>query len=86
MQDVPDNHDGLHDHGAQFPASNPPEAFPGVGPHPPPPADIPPANGLRILAGRFLNNPDTLVNILRIQPGPGGRFEVLIALELADLF
>jgi hypothetical protein len=83
MQDVQDNHAGLHGHDAQFPAANPPEAFPGVWP----PADIPPAaNGLRILAGRLLNNPDTLVNVLRIQPGPGGRFEVLIALELADLF
>ena len=45
-----------------------------------------PANGLRILAGRFLNNPDTLVHMLRIEPGPGGRFEVWIALELADIF
>lgn len=73
MQDVQDNHDGLHGHGAQFPAANPPEAFPGVWPHPPPPADIPLAHGLRILVGR----------ILGIQPGPGGRLEVLIALELA---
>ena len=47
---------------------------------------MPQANGLRILAGRFLNNPDTLVNMLRIEPGPGGSFEVWIALELADIF
>jgi hypothetical protein len=51
-----------------------------------PPADIPPANGLRILAGRFIDNPDTLVNIFRIDPGPGGRFEVWIVLELGNLF
>ena len=46
---------------------------------------MPPANGLRNLAGRFLNNPDTLVNMLWIEPGPGGRFVVRIELELADI-
>lgn len=81
-----ENHDGVYAPGAQFPAAGLPEAFPGVWPHPAPPADIPPANGLRILAARFLNNPDTLVNMLRIEPGHGGRFEVWIGLELADLF
>ncbi|KAF8261888.1 hypothetical protein EI94DRAFT_1833075 [Lactarius quietus] len=55
-------------------------------PHPAPPADMPPANGLRDLAGRFFNNPEAHVITLRIEPGPRGRFEVLIALELADLF
>ena len=44
-----------------------------------------PANGLRDLAGRFLYSPDTLVNMLRIEPGPDGRFVVWIALELADI-
>jgi hypothetical protein len=53
-------------YGAHLPAADPPEAFPGVQPHAAPPADMPPANGLRNLAGRFLNNPDTLVNMLRI--------------------
>ena len=85
-QEVQENHDGLHGYGAHPPAADPPNAFPGVWPHPAPPADMPPADGLRILAGRFLNNPDTLVNMLRIEPGPGGRFEVWIALELADIF
>jgi hypothetical protein len=46
----------------------------------------PAANGLRNLAGRFLNNPGTLVNMLRIEPGRDGRFEVWIALELADIY
>jgi hypothetical protein len=36
----------------------------------------PAANGLRNLVGRFLNNPGTLVNMLRIEPGRDGRFEV----------
>ena len=38
-----------------FPWLTLPTLFPGVWPQPP--ADMPPANGLRILAGRFLNNP-----------------------------
>jgi hypothetical protein len=84
VQEVQEHYDG---YGAHFPAVDPPEALPGVWPHPAPPADIPPAaNGLRNLVGRFLNNPGTLVNMLRIEPGPGGRFEVWIALELADIF
>jgi len=82
---VQDNHDGLYDYGAYLPAADPPEAFPGVQPHAAPPADMPPANGLKNLAGRFLNNPDTFVNMLRIEPGPGGRFVVWIELELADI-
>ncbi|KAI9428335.1 hypothetical protein H4582DRAFT_2073468 [Lactarius indigo] len=84
--EVQENHDGLFGYGAQSPALDPLEAFPGVRPHPAPPADIPPTNGLRNLASRFLNNPGTHVNMLRIEPGPGGRFEVWIALELADIF
>ncbi|KAH9006551.1 hypothetical protein EDB86DRAFT_3070539 [Lactarius hatsudake] len=84
--EVQENYNGLFGYGAQFPAADPPEAFPGVQPHPAPPADMPPANGLRNLVSRYLNNPSTHVNMLRIEPGPGGRFEVLIALELADIF
>ncbi|KAH8996353.1 hypothetical protein EDB92DRAFT_1597641 [Lactarius akahatsu] len=84
--EVQENYNGLFGYGAQFPAADPPEAFPGVQPHPAPPADMPPANGLRNLASHYLNNPGTHVNMLRIGPGPGGRFEVLIALELADIF
>src|SRR6266571_3472019 len=69
-----------------FPAADPPEVFPGVWPHPAPPANMPPANGLRNLVGRYLNDPDTRVNMLRIEPGRDGRFEVWIVLELADIF
>lgn len=84
-QEFQECRDGLHA-GARFHAADPPEDVHGVWPHHNPPADIPPANGLRILAGRLLNNPDTLVNMLRIEPGPDGRFEVWIALQLTDLF
>ena len=84
MQAVPENYDG---YGAHFPAADPPEVFPGVRPYPAPLADMLPAeNGLRNLVGRFLNNPGTLVNMLRIEPGPDGRLEVRIVLELADIF
>ena len=84
VQYVQQNYDG---YGAHFPAADPPEDFPGVWPHPAPRVDMPPvANGLRNLLGRFLNNPGTLVNMLRIEPGPHGRFEVWIALELADIY
>jgi len=79
------NYDGLYGHDAHLPVAAPHKAFPGVQPDVAPPADVPPANGLRNLAGRFLNNPDTLVNMLRIEPGPGGRFVVWIELELADI-
>ena len=79
-----ENYDG---YGAHLPAADPPEAFPGVRLYPAPPVDNPPAvDGLRNLARHFLNNPGTLVNMLRIVPGPGGRFEVWIALELADIY
>ena len=85
MLEVQQNYDGYD--GARLPAADPPEAFPGILPYQAPPADMPPAaNGLKNLAGRFLNNPGTLVNMLRIEPGPNGRFEVWIALELADIF
>lgn len=83
MQEVQGNHDGPL---AQFPAVGPREAIPGLGPHQAPPANMPPPNGLRNLARHYLNNPDARVNLVFIEPGPGGRFEVLIALELANIF
>ena len=84
MQGVRENFDG---YGAHFAAVDPPVAYPGNRPYPAPPVDMPPAaNGLRNLVGRFLNNPGTIVNMLRIVPGPNGRFEVWVALELADIY
>ncbi|KAN0131085.1 hypothetical protein V8E53_011086 [Lactarius tabidus] len=65
-------HDG---YGARFPAADLPEASPGIWPHAAPLANMPPQNGLRTLAGRYINNPDSLVNMIRIRPGPGGHFE-----------
>ena len=89
MQEFQENRrdDGLYGHGAQFPGADPPEDVPGVWLHPPPPADPDmPANDLKFFAARLINNPDTRVNILRIEPGAGGRFEVWITLELTNLF
>ena len=85
VQGAQENYDG---YGAYyFPAAGPPEAFPGILPHPAPPADVPPvANSLRNLVDRFLNNPGTLVNMLRIEPRPEGRFEVWIVLESEDIY
>ncbi|KAN0131300.1 hypothetical protein V8E53_010880 [Lactarius tabidus] len=81
---APEAQEHYDGYGAHFPVVGPPEVFPGVWPHPP--ADMPPAaNGLRNLIVRFLNNPGTNVNMLRIEPGRDGRFEVWIALELADI-
>jgi hypothetical protein len=82
MQEDQENHAGLFGYGAQFPAADPAEALPGIWPHP----AMPPANRLRNLAIRHLNDPDTRVNMVQIQPIPGGRFEMWISLELADIF
>ena len=86
MQEAQENYNGAPGFRAQLPAADPHGAFPGVWPHPAAPANVPPVNGLRNLANHYLNNPDTLVNMLRIEPGPGGRFVVWIALELPDIF
>ncbi|KAH9015748.1 hypothetical protein EDB83DRAFT_2321268 [Lactarius deliciosus] len=81
---VRENHGAPFGYGAQFPVAGPPEA--GIWPHLAPRANVPQANGLRNLAGRYLNNPDTLVNVVRIEPSPDGGFEVWIVLELGDIF
>ncbi len=86
MQQVHGNHDGLRAHEAQVFAARAPEPIHGIWPNPAPPAYIPQVNGLRNLAGRYFNNPEAVVNTLRIEPGPDGRFLVWIALDLADIF
>ncbi|KAH9059877.1 hypothetical protein EDB87DRAFT_1684151 [Lactarius vividus] len=86
VPEVQVNHAGLFGYGAQFHAADPPETFPVVWPQPAPLADITPPNGLRNLAGHYLHNPDTHVNMVWIEPGPGGGFKVWIALELPNIF
>lgn len=43
------------------------------------------ADGLRHLADRYVNNPDSVVGVVRLEPGPSGGFQVVIILEVADL-
>jgi len=43
------------------------------------------AEGLRRLADRYVNSPDSVVGVVRLQPGPSGGFQVLIILEVAGL-
>jgi len=40
---------------------------------------------LRRLAGRYVDNPESLVNAVRLEPGSSGRFLVIIMLETADI-
>ncbi|KAH9018172.1 hypothetical protein EDB84DRAFT_660929 [Lactarius hengduanensis] len=85
--EVQENHDGIFGYALADPAVGPPQYFHGHGalPYQAPLPNIPPADGLRTLAGRFINSPGTRINILRIEPGPAGRFEVWIVLEMADI-
>ena len=41
------------------------------------------AEGRRRLAGRYLNNPEAYVSVIRLEPGPSGQFQVIITLEVA---
>ena len=37
---------------------------------------------LRRLAERYVNDPGSLVNGVHLEPGPGGRFQVVITVEI----
>ena len=41
---------------------------------------------LRRMADRYLNDPDSQVNMIRMEPGTAGGIRVDITLELANLF
>jgi hypothetical protein len=43
------------------------------------------AEGLRRLADRYVNNPNSAVDVVRLEPGPSGGFQVVIILEAAEL-
>ncbi|KAH9172602.1 hypothetical protein EDB89DRAFT_874925 [Lactarius sanguifluus] len=43
------------------------------------------AESRRLLAGRYLNNPDAHVSTIRLEPGPSGQFQVIITLEMANV-
>ncbi|KAH9165927.1 hypothetical protein EDB89DRAFT_2076363 [Lactarius sanguifluus] len=85
--EVQENHDNIFGYAPADPAVGPPQYFPGPEPLPyqAPLANAAPADGLRNLAGRYINNPGTRINMLRIEPGIAGHFEVWIVLEMADI-
>lgn len=43
------------------------------------------AESLRRLARRYVNNPESLVSALHLEPGPSGRFRIVITLEIAEI-
>jgi hypothetical protein len=43
------------------------------------------AEGLRRLADHYVNNPNSVVGVVRLEPGPSGGFQVVIILEVAGL-
>jgi len=47
--------------------------------------DMSVAEGLRRLAERHINNPESLVNEVRVEPSPSGRFRVVITVEIASI-
>ncbi|KAH9018164.1 hypothetical protein EDB84DRAFT_1581604 [Lactarius hengduanensis] len=85
--EVQENHDNIFEYAPADPAVGPPQYFPGPEPLPyqAPLANAAPADGLRNLAGRYINNPGTRINMLRIEPGLAGHFEVWIVLEMPDI-
>ena len=45
----------------------------------------PATENLRRLASRYLLHPDSKIDMVRMEPGSGGRYKVVIVLEIADL-
>ena len=41
---------------------------------------------LRRLAVRYVNNPESLVNGVHLESGPPGRFQIVITVEIGDIF
>jgi hypothetical protein len=40
----------------------------------------------RRLAARFVNNPESSINVVRLEPSVSGRFRVVIILDAANIF
>jgi hypothetical protein len=40
---------------------------------------------LRRLARRYVNNPESLVNGVHLEPGPSGRFQVVITIDITNI-
>jgi hypothetical protein len=59
-------------------------AIPDPWAHHAPPLDQPDGHNLRRLASVFLNHPDSQNILVRMEPGPAGRFRVVISFEMVD--
>lgn len=64
-------------------AAGPFQAHPNMDIDPVP--DMSVTESLRRLAGRYIDNPESFVNAVRLEPGSSGRFLVVITLETADI-
>ncbi|KAI0306177.1 hypothetical protein B0F90DRAFT_971834 [Multifurca ochricompacta] len=69
----------------QYTASVPTGVFPNEWPPQAPIPSEPAAELLRQLASRYLHHPDSLVHMVRMEPGNTGCFKVVITLQLADI-
>ncbi|KAH9992010.1 hypothetical protein BJV74DRAFT_795886 [Russula compacta] len=58
-------------------------AFPNPSAHQAPALDRPAAENLRRLASRYLQHPDSQIDMIRMEPGSAGRYRVVIVLEMA---
>jgi hypothetical protein len=47
--------------------------------------DMPVTEGLRRLAGRYVDNPESLIDAVHLELGASGRFRVVIVLETTDI-
>ncbi len=47
--------------------------------------DIPVSEHLRRLAGRYINNPESLVNGVHLESGPTSRLQIVITIEIGDI-
>jgi hypothetical protein len=47
--------------------------------------DISATETLRRLARQYVNNPESLVNAVRLEQGPSGRFMAVIILDITDI-
>ncbi|KAI0248281.1 hypothetical protein BJV78DRAFT_1156599 [Lactifluus subvellereus] len=61
-------------------------AFPDARPDQAPTLGPPGAEILRRLASYYLHHPNAQVDMVRMEPGPAGRFKMMIMLEMADFF
>jgi len=59
-------------------------SFSNSSPHQAPNVGQPAAENLRRLASRYIHQPDSQVNVVRIEPGSTGQYRVEIVLEIAD--